>query len=278
MLDLSRIGRNLRQLETGLWASETHGSVSYPEQGNELCSALEHRSFWFRHRNRCILAALSAFPPDGPTFDVGGGNGFVAAAMRDAGFEVVVVEAGNVGAVNALRRGLTPVVWSTFQEAGFRPGSLPAVGCFDVLEHIESDISFLRELRTAMVPGGYLYLTVPAYGWLWSTDDDHAQHFHRYTRGGLQRALSSAGFSVSFATYFFSWLPLPILFARALPSRLGWKRGITNRTEALEHLAGQARLSGVAERSLSFEPARIRLRRSIALGGSCLAVARVPSD
>ena len=39
--------------------------LSYPEDGNARCLAIEDSSFWFRHRNRCIVAAVSRYRPAG---------------------------------------------------------------------------------------------------------------------------------------------------------------------------------------------------------------------
>jgi hypothetical protein len=56
-------------------------SLSPTLRGDSDCFALEDSSFWFAHRNACLLAVLRQFPTIGPFFDVGGGNGFVAAAL-----------------------------------------------------------------------------------------------------------------------------------------------------------------------------------------------------
>ena len=59
-------------------------------------------------------------------------------------------------------RGLTSVICSTLQDAGFKPGTVPAAGLFDVLEHIEDDVGFLKTLNEILVPKGRVFLTVIA--------------------------------------------------------------------------------------------------------------------
>jgi hypothetical protein len=66
------------------------------------------------------MAILRRFPPPGMLFDVGGGNGFVAAALERAGWQTVVVEPGRRGAENARARGLSRVVCATTDTAGKR--------------------------------------------------------------------------------------------------------------------------------------------------------------
>src|SRR5260221_290852 len=90
--NLSAFAQNIELGQDGLWEARTVSDVSYPECGNELCFAIEESSFWFRHRNNCILEAIKSFPVPGAFFDVGGGNGYVARALQNAGLEVVLVE------------------------------------------------------------------------------------------------------------------------------------------------------------------------------------------
>ena len=168
--------------------------MSYPSEGNETCYLIEDESFWFRHRNHCILECMRAYPPTGAVFDVGGGNGFVSLGMQNSGYECVLVEPGVAGACNARDRGLADVICSTLEDAGFPAHSLPAIGIFDVVEHIEDEQRFLRHLRELLRPGGRIYVTAPAYRWLWSSDDDFSGHFRRYTRASLVREMNRAGF------------------------------------------------------------------------------------
>ncbi len=273
MIDCTRYAATLRPEPDGLWVAATSGPVSYPEHGNDVCFQIEDRSFWFQHRNRCITAVVRRHPPTGPIFDVGGGNGFVSLALREAGFPSVVVEPYLSGARHAVSRGLRPVIAASLDDAGFYPRRLPAAGLFDVLEHIEDDVGFLRRLHEALAPGGRLYLTVPAFRMLWSTEDDAAGHFRRYSLATLDAALRAGGFAVDFATYMFAWLPLPVLLFRALPSRLGRRGAPEAERTATEHalpggLVGRA-LGGL----LDAEYARIAAGRALPLGGSCLVAA-----
>ena len=91
-------------------------------------------------------------------------------AIKNAGFDAVVIEPGIQGAMNARNRGLSPVICSTLEDAGFKDHLIPAVGLFDLLEHIKDDISFLKTVKDLLIPGGRLYITVPAYSFLWSVE------------------------------------------------------------------------------------------------------------
>src|SRR4051794_33846409 len=108
-LTISEIAHGLECRSEGFWVSLSASEISYPEQGNDICFSMEESSFWFNHRNDCILAIARSFPPQGTFFDVGGGNGYVARAIQDAGFSAVVVEPGPAGARNAKKRGIACV-------------------------------------------------------------------------------------------------------------------------------------------------------------------------
>jgi SAM-dependent methyltransferase len=274
MLALSEMAANLEQGTDGIWSARSVSKVSYPDKGNASYLAVEDTSFWFRHRNNCILEIMRRYPPAPPFFDVGGGNGYVARAIQEAGLEVVLVEPGAAGALSARSRGVQYIVHASLEDAGFRPGVLPSAGLFDVLEHIENDRVFLQTIRNYMLPGGMLYLTVPASEKLWSHEDAFAGHFRRYTCRSLSRVLAEAGFQVKFITCFFAFLPLPILVFRSLPYHLGLPRASpTTAAIQKDHQVRSAMGGRVLNWMLSRELNRIKAGRAASFGGSCLAVA-----
>jgi SAM-dependent methyltransferase len=278
MIDLAQISRNLEQTAEGGWRSKSHSAVSYPEWGNQACFDVEDSSFWFRHRNACILEAVRQYPPPGPLFDIGGGNGFVAKAMQDAGLEVVLVEPGAAGAVNARRRGIRHVVLATLEDAGFIPGSLPAVGLFDVVEHMEDDHKFLKTIHTHLMSRGRIYLTVPAYQVLWSEADVVAGHYRRYSRRTLRDLMETTGLKVEFATGFFQFLPPAILSMRVIPYRLGWRARpepqAVDREMFRQHKIKNELTERILNRMQQRELAGIRARRENKFGASWLVVAQ----
>jgi SAM-dependent methyltransferase len=272
--DLRSIAPDLELGPDGWWVSRTLSKVAYPEQGNSMCFAVEDSSFWFQHRNRCIVEAMRRFPPPGLIFDVGGGNGCVARAILDSGHDVVLVEPGLAGVQNALKRGIRQVVRAAMEDMGAKNETIPAVGLFDVIEHIPDDAAFLTRIHHLLIPGGRVYLTVPAYGWLWSHEDVLAGHFRRYTIQTLRRRLESTGYTVDFATYFFEFLPLPVLLRRALPYRLGLAPKTSPKAVRRDHEAKNPLIARILDSLTRRELSRIAARRPLAWGGSCLAVAR----
>jgi SAM-dependent methyltransferase len=217
---------DLTVLDSGVLArSVDPRTIAYPESGNALAMEVEDESFWFRHRNRVITALLQRYPPAGPIWDVGGGNGFQTRHLERAGYDVVMVEPGPVGCENARGRGVGTVIRSTLEELALPSHSIAALGYFDLLEHLEDPHPLLHESLRVLRSGGRAYLAVPAYNWLWSHEDTFAEHKRRYTARTLSDVLGLAGFDVEYLSYYFRPLVIPVFLLRALPYRMSKRKG-----------------------------------------------------
>jgi 2-polyprenyl-3-methyl-5-hydroxy-6-metoxy-1,4-benzoquinol methylase len=279
MVDIQTIADGLTLGGDGIWYSSGTTTLSYPFDGNDVYAAVEEASFWFKHRNNCIVAVVNAYPSAdrGAIFDIGGGNGFVSAALAASGHDVVVVEPGPRGALNAKRKGLDTVVCASTDTAGFRSHSLPAVGLFDVVEHIRDDVSFLTSIRGMVKHGGRLYITVPAYPFLWSAEDVSAGHCRRYSLTSICEVIKRAGFAIEFASYIFRWLPIPIALLRSLPYRLGIARSEPKTEQVVhDHVVQSGTLAKMLDVAWNAEVKRLTRREPMRFGGSCLVVATGP--
>jgi len=72
----------------------------------------------------------------------------------------------------------------------------------NVLEHVEHEREELLAAYHALRPGGHLLVFVPALSWLYSNFDREVGHFRRYSRDGLQRVVTHAGFDLVRSRYF----------------------------------------------------------------------------
>lgn len=276
MLDMKSVSSALKLDDNGIWYAKSDQDISYPIDGNENCFVVEDNSFWFKHRNNCITSIIKSYPPmnNGTIFDIGGGNGFVSLGIYNAGFDVALVEPGKAGVINAKNRGLKNVICATTKTAKFKENSLPAVGIFDVLEHIEDDLDFLKSVNHLMTSGGYLYLTVPAYSFLWSREDVLAGHFRRYNSKEISSVLRSAGFNIKFSSYFFRFLPIPVFFLRTLPYKFGFSKRSRKEVISRDHIVKKGLMSRVVDYILRQEIKNINKTKSMLFGGSCLIIAK----
>lgn len=274
-IDLSRLSPLLACDDDGIWRARnaTHAKLSFPEGGHESGFRIEDESFWFAHRNECIAAVLEGRAIDGPFLDVGGGNGVVSKALEKRGMRTVLLEPGPEGAHNARIRGLRSVVNATLEDAAFADGTFAAVGAFDVVEHIADDEAILREIHRVLRPDGVLCVTVPAYEWLWSSEDNLAGHHRRYTLQRLAKVLKRCSFEVRFQTYFFAPLTLPMFVMRSIPHRLHRRSDAALEETASKQHTPSPLARKVMDALLAPELKRIRRGKTIPVGTSCLAVA-----
>lgn len=92
----------------------------------------------------------------------------------------------------------------------------------NVLEHIEDDVSILKDLGTILLDDGKLVIYVPAVPLLFSGLDEAVGHYRRYRKSELIEKLESAGFRVEDVRYVDSLGVLAALITKIL----GYKNGI----------------------------------------------------
>ena len=128
-----------------------------------------------------------------PILDFGAGHGTVTECL--AAFGPVTALDASPRCLAVLKERLggrdgVDIVGSVEALDGRRYGSIVLI---NVLEHIEDDVSILRELRDLLAPGGRVVLFVPAHRLLYSRFDRMIGHFRRYDRSTLRATIGAAG-------------------------------------------------------------------------------------
>ncbi|TAL63121.1 MAG: class I SAM-dependent methyltransferase [Bacteroidetes bacterium] len=197
-------------------------NTGYHPEALTILSKLESDNFWYISRNAVLKKVFKRFLKDGKAevMEVGCGNGTVLRALA---------ELKNIHFTGADIY-LTGVQFAKLQVPGvdfiqMDAENIPftekfdAIGCFDVLEHIENDTRVLSQLHKALKHNAKLFITVPQYPWLWSEIDEIDRHKRRYTRTEIIKKITMAGFTVQHVNCFaFAVFPITLL------SRLGKKR------------------------------------------------------
>jgi 2-polyprenyl-3-methyl-5-hydroxy-6-metoxy-1,4-benzoquinol methylase len=274
-MNLLDLADNIEQKENGIFFTKSKTEISYPEEGNQNCFQYEDNSFWFKHRNNIICNSIKKYSPSKSFFDIGGGNGFVAKRLQEENVEVTLVEPGILGALNAKKRGVDNIVCCTLNDAGFKKESLESVGFFDVMEHIEDDHEFLKDVARYLKPKGFLYLSVPALSVLWSKDDEYAGHFRRYTLKELKTMLKKQGYEVKYASYFFSFLTLPIFLFKTIPSKFGLSKDpslLENQQD--DHQKNSGFIFSSMNYNFKWETERLGREKKIFTGSTCFVIAQ----
>ena len=55
-MEVSAFATNLEPDQNGILLTHSISAVSYPDEGNQRYREIEDGSYWFEHRNRCIVA------------------------------------------------------------------------------------------------------------------------------------------------------------------------------------------------------------------------------
>lgn len=194
----------------------------YPVSGHDELFVVEESSYWFSHRHQVVEWVLKRFPYRDSLLDVGGGNGYQVKRLQDTFPDVRLVEPGESGCRNAAKRGVRQICHATLQQLELPQNSVGAISLFDVVEHLDDPAELLGEVYRVLQPGGFVYITVPAYSFLWSVEDHQALHRRRYSLRKLKNFLEGQGFDVVYRSGFFRYLVWPIFFLRALPYRLSF--------------------------------------------------------
>jgi hypothetical protein len=90
----------------------------------------------------------------------------------------------------------------------------------DVLEHIDDDLAFLKDVVSKADHAAAFIITVPALMSLWSGHDVYLKHFRRYTKSNLQSLVENSGLKITSLRYTYSTLfPIAFIQRKLMKSR-----------------------------------------------------------
>jgi SAM-dependent methyltransferase len=184
----------------------------YAQQYGEL----QQWHWWFRGRRRVIESILRYEVDSAPSLKILSVGCGPAEALK-----WLFPFAGPKGRVVGLDRDpihgrrlpdYSEFIIGTLESAPLADASFDVVLALDVFEHLDDDLSGLREAARIVKPGGLLLITVPALPSLWGGQDVVSEHRRRYTRHSLSHLFREAGLSNYRLQYFNTFLfPLAAL-------------------------------------------------------------------
>jgi ubiquinone/menaquinone biosynthesis C-methylase UbiE len=212
--DINTIARYIN----GYWKIESRNghTIEYPEEGNNNCFELEEQSFWFKNRSLIIGEFWKTFSTSNSFWEIGAGNGYVSSCLKKIGAQCVTVEPGSQGAKNSAKRGLESIC-GFLQDLNLPNNSIPCIGCFDVLEHLDHPEEIIKEFHRILELNGKVLITVPAHKKLWSQTDEMSFHKRRYEIEEVINLMTSSGFKKVRCSYFMTSMVLPLYWLRARP-------------------------------------------------------------
>lgn len=135
--------------------------------------------------------------PAGTFLETGAGTGYMTKKFLDKGYNGACYELGDTARA-MLRDNLAPygeqiTVLDELDELD--ACRFDYLLTFEVLEHIEDDLSVLKQWTHYLKPGGRILLSVPAHQKKYGKSDVLVGHLRRYERSEITTLLEKAGFT-----------------------------------------------------------------------------------
>ena len=206
-------------------AKETKDSIRHFDSRAENWSRLYQRASFKDRRELFIGLAKKWFGDKSQVLDYGCGSGVLSFELARNGFRVVAVDASpgmiaRARTESACGSNTTPTFECIDPHAWFdEPREFENIVCSSVIEYVEDDQAFMRQLSDIMKPGGSMLISVPNATSLIGRLQDGLLRFRsilgtqdrkkdvsyankRYTKQGISTLSKNAGLEVLEATHF----------------------------------------------------------------------------
>ncbi|WP_353778105.1 methyltransferase domain-containing protein [Winogradskyella sp. 3972H.M.0a.05] len=176
----------------------------------------EQSHFWFKARRKLILQFLKSYQKDIKILDVGCSSGILLKELIEEGFDPKLlygIDISEKAINNCKSNGLKNVFVMDAQNITLKE-KFDVIIASDCLEHLQEDEKALIDWENLMHDNGTLMVFVPALKVLWSKHDELNMHYRRYTRKELSQKIKQTGLRIEKASYWNTFLFLPIYFIR----------------------------------------------------------------
>jgi tRNA1(Val) A37 N6-methylase TrmN6 len=180
---------------------------------------------WEYARSKVVLDILKEYvktDKSNTVLDIGSGETFLLTQFSDKypDFKLLAVDTAYdnklISFLSEKHKNHTISYFQTVDEIKDTNNQVSLVFLLDVIEHIENDIDFLKNLSAQpyIQPDTVFIITVPAYQFLYCKHDQWLGHYRRYSQKLLKDHIENAGFSYKSGGYFFMFILLPRLIQK----------------------------------------------------------------
>lgn len=218
---------------------------------------------WYYASKAAFLEHYLPRPSYRHVLDVGSGSGFFAKHLLEKGI------AGKATCVDiGYDREWTQTVAGRRLDhvRSYKGGDEDLLLFMDVLEHVPDDVALLREYVDQAASGTDVFISVPAFRFMWSAHDEFLEHYRRYTTAQLRKAVEGANLDVLRCSYGFGGV-FPIALARRLLDR--WQR--PNREPSSDLTLHSAPVNAALRAVCALEKPLVRFNRLAGLSVFCAA-------
>lgn len=196
----------LRDAIQALWMIGRCGLTRdiYHDDGARILDALSQT----RHFNRWMADTIRPFVGS-RVLEIGAGIGNLSQHLAPHRKQYIVSDyddehLGRLGVRFQHRPNISIIRCDLLRTEDFAPvlGQSDTVVCLNVLEHVADDAVGLRNIASALEPGGRAIILVPQDQRVYGTLDEVLGHYRRYSEAELRERMEAAGFEVEDVLHF----------------------------------------------------------------------------
>lgn len=145
--------------------------------------------------------------------DVGSGSGMLVGELQKHSIDAYGIDSSTEAIEFGTKEGVRNLsVMPSSNKLPFVDDYFDGILAMDVLEHLRDEREVLAEIKRVLKKDGHLFVTVPAYMFLWGKQDEVSQHFRRYTMGRMIELFRADGnFEIVKRSYFNTFL-FPLVY------------------------------------------------------------------
>jgi len=182
----------------------------YSENYFQIAS-LEKNSWWYRARRDLLNKILNNFNTNFEiALDAGCGVGSNFEVLKKYSKTVLGIDISTDSLLFCSSKDydrLTQVAISNFDS----DTKFDLIILLDVLEHIEDDLSAVKNLYSHLKKNGVLVISVPAHSFLWNINDIFSHHLRRYSIKEVKRIVGACNLRILKLSYWNQFMFIPVL-------------------------------------------------------------------